>query len=179
MRTLPRQPLGRPPRVRGLNVIVCERKRPPSRTIELGEVIRQQSSRRCGKRLPREQRSRISLRSRECRRECLEQLHGARARGFLGASTSARPRSIERPRARPPPESARQVTPARPDPPDSISQHGVNGFAWQLGAAVERHELDEERERMDAAALPLDEILRRARGAAGGKQVVDDQHAMP
>ena len=51
-------------------------------------------------------------------------------------------------------------------------------FARQLGAAVERHELDQERERVHVAAETLDEIGGRLRRAAGRQQVVDDQHAL-
>ena len=49
----------------------------------------------------------------------------------------------------------------------------------QLAAAVQRDELDEKRERVHFPAEAGDQIGGRRRRAAGGEQVVDDQHALP
>ena len=46
-------------------------------------------------------------------------------------------------------------------------------------AAVQRDELDQKREALDLAAQPLYQIHRGARRAAGGQQIVDDEHPLP
>ena len=50
---------------------------------------------------------------------------------------------------------------------------------FQPGAAVEGDQLDEKRERVHFPAKAGDQVGRRARGAAGREQVVDDQDALP
>src|SRR5581483_6546737 len=74
--------------------------------------------------------------------------------------------------------AATSAAPARPNICASVLEHRVHALVRELGAAVQRHELDQKREAVHRAAQPLDEIRRRAGRAAGGEQVVDDEHAL-
>ena len=54
----------------------------------------------------------------------------------------------------------------------------MHGLTGEPVAALERHELDQKRQRVEVAAETLHETGRRARGAAGCEQIVDDEDAL-
>src|SRR5262245_35673889 len=61
----------------------------------------------------------------------------------------------------------------------SVFEHRMDVLTLQPGASVQRHELDEECERVHLATEPTHQIARGARGAARGEEIVHDEHALP
>ncbi len=59
-----------------------------------------------------------------------------------------------------------------------VVQHGADVVVRKLLAAFQEIELDEKAQRFDFATDFLDEIGDAARGAAGGKDVIDDDDAL-
>src|SRR6185503_854453 len=108
---------------------------------------------------------------------------GAPARTVRAAPASApapprRARRAARRRSVAPPATA-QPRPARRPTPPSVLEDGVNRVAGELGASVQRDQLDEEGEGVHFPTEAGHQLGGRARGAARGQQVVDDQHPLP
>ena len=158
------------------------------------QLVGRERERRAGGAVERGALGRKELRARSSRSGC----QASSARGSLCASRSAGANSSserQRPRARERSSRAARSSatiwlrrPARARPRRStapgeaaLSTAGRRAPAMprQLAAAVQRDELDQERQRVHFAAEPLDQIGGRARRAAGGEQVVDDQHPLP
>src|SRR5204863_9714876 len=97
VRALPREPLGRPRRVRRLEAIAAEWKRPAGRAIERRAVFGKKPARRLRDRLPDEEGARIGVGRRNACREELKELERATAlgrrarRGDLACDRDGRP----------------------------------------------------------------------------------------
>src|SRR3954466_15372179 len=59
-----------------------------------------------------------------------------------------------------------------------VLKDGANVLALQLGAPVQRDQLDQDGDTVHATAELTREVHRRARGSPGGQQVVHDQDAL-
>src|SRR5262249_34384219 len=53
-----------------------------------------------------------------------------------------------------------------------VLQHAVNRFRREALTAIQRHQLDQKRQRMNLPAQPRDEVGRRARGSTGRQEIV-------
>ena len=176
MGRFPHEPLRRPARVCGLDVLAAERKPPARRAIDRREVVGKQRPRGGRQRQPHQQRARVFGGGGDARRKQAPAAAGAaryrRQRLPAFAPRERETRTAAKTTAAPTIAAARMRS-------TWYLKDGVHAVAFELPAPVQREQLDEKRQGVHFPAQTPDEIGCRPRGAAGREQIVDDQHPLP